>query len=38
MMKEFYKLEEIEKYYNKETNTYIFYEDGKLTRIRKGNK
>ena len=28
MMKEFNKLEEIEKYYNKETNTYIFHEDG----------
>ena len=28
MMKEFHKLEEIEKYYNKETNTYIFHEDG----------
>ena len=26
-MKEFNKLEEIEKYYNKETNTYIFHED-----------
>lgn len=31
MMKEFYKLEEIEKYYNKETNTYIFHEDGVYT-------
>lgn len=28
MTKEFNKLEEIEKYYNKETNTYIFKEDG----------
>ena len=28
MIKEFNKLEEIEKYYNKETNTYVFKEDG----------
>ena len=29
MIKEFNKLEEIEKYYCKETNTYVFKEDGK---------
>lgn len=29
MVKEFNKLEEIEKYYSKETNTYVFKEDGK---------
>ena len=30
MIKEFNNLEEIEKYYNKETNTYVFKEDGEL--------
>lgn len=30
-IKEFNKLEEIEKYYDKETNTYIFREDGVYT-------
>ena len=29
MTKEFNNLEEIEKYYNKETNTYVFNENGK---------
>ena len=29
MIREFNKLEEIQKYYNKETNTYVFKEDGK---------
>ena len=33
-MKEFNSLEEIQKYYNKETNTYNFIEDGELISIK----
>ena len=33
-MEEFNNLEEIEQYFNKETNTYIFVEDGKYFDIK----
>ena len=37
MIKEFNSLEEIKKYYDKKTNTYIFEEDGQVIELIKFN-